>query len=250
MSRSRRVLSKLRGLFRNDRAEEELAREIASHLVLLADDFQRRGMSPEEARLAAKRAYGGVEQAKQAHRDERSLQWVEHTLQDLRYALRMLAKSPGFATVTILTLALGIGANTAIFSVIDAVMLRSLPVEDPQHLVIFSWTAHQKPKIGGASSYGDCAAECSVSVPFFRTIRAQTNALSGVAAFAGPLKVDLSGNGPASIAQGEFISGDYFSALGLKTVFGRPLGPADDMPSAPPAIVLDYRYWQRSFGAE
>jgi len=250
MSRSRRLLSKLRNLFRNNRVEEELAREIASHLVLLADDFQRRGMSAEEARLAAKRAYGGVEQAKQAHRDERSLQWIEHTVQDLRYALRMLAKSPGFATVTILTLALGIGANTAIFSVIDAVMLRSLPVEDPQHLVIFSWTAHQKPKIRGSSSYGDCAAECSVSVPFFRTIRTETNAFSGVAAFAGPLKIDLSGNGPASIAQGGFVSGDYFSALGLKTVFGRPLGPSDDMPSAPPAIVLDYRYWQRSFGAD
>ncbi|MGA7651815.1 MAG: ABC transporter permease, partial [Terracidiphilus sp.] len=246
---ARRLLSRLRTLFRQNRAERELAREVASHLTLLADDFERRGMSPEEARLAARRAYGAVEQAKQAHRDERSLQWMEQAIQDVRYALRMLRKSPGFAAVVILTLALGIGANTAIFSVIDAVMFRALPVADPQLLVIFSWTAHHKPKHLSSSSYGDCAADCFVSMPFFEAVRAQTNSFSGVAAFAGPPQIDLSGNGPASIADGQYVSGDYFNLLGLKTVFGRPLGPADDTPSAPPAIVLDYRYWQRAFGA-
>ncbi len=250
MSRSRRLLSRLRTLFRQNRAEEELAREVAAHLTLLVDDFERRGMPPEEARLAARRAYGAVEQAKQAHRDERSLLWIEQTIQDLRYALRMLRKSPGFAAVVIVTLGLGIGANTAIFSVINAVMFRALPVQDPQHLVIFSWTAHHKPKHLSSSSYGDCAADCSVSMPFFEAVRAQTNSFSGVAAFAGPLQIDLSGNGPASIAHGQYVSGDYFNLLGLKTVFGRPLGPADDTPSAPPAIVLDYRYWQRAFGAD
>ena len=254
MSRSRRNLSKLSNLFRNNRAEEELARELASHLTLLADDFERRGMSPEEARLAAKRAYGGVEQAKQAHRDERSLLWLEQTIQDLRYALRMLAKSPGFATVAIVTLALGIGANSAIFSVIDAVMLRALPAEDSQRLVILSWNSHQEPKLRGHSMYGDCdddnhTRDCAFSVPFYEALRSHTATFSGVAAFAGPLEVGFSGNGPASIARGEYVSGDYFSTVGAKTAVGRPLSPADDMPSASPAIVLDYGYWQRAFGA-
>ncbi len=255
MSHSRRILSRLRNLFRNNHAEEELAREVASHLALLADDFERRGMSPEDARLAAKRAYGGVEQAKQAHRDERSLLWIEQTVQDLRYALRMLAKSPGFAAIAILTLALGIGANTAIFSVIDSVMFRSLPTEDPQHLVIFSWSSHHEPKLRGRSDYGDCdekdhAKNCSFSVPFYEAVRSHTSTLAGVTAFAGPLEVDLSGNGPANIAQGEYVSGNYFSTVGAKTILGRTLGPADDAPTAPPAIVLDYGYWQRAFGGD
>jgi predicted permease len=255
MSRSRRNLSKLNNLFRNNRAEEELAREVASHLTLLADDFERRGMSPEEAQLAAKRAYGGVEQAKQAHRDERSPLWIEQTIQDLRYALRMLAKSPGFATVAILTLALGIGANTAIFSVIDAVMLRALPAEDPQRLVILSWSSHHEAKLHEHSDYGDCdddshTRDCSFSVPFYEALRSQTKTFSGVTAFAGPLEVGFSGNGPANIARGEYVSGDYFSTVGAKTIVGRPLGLADDAPTASPAIVLDYGYWQHAFGAD
>jgi predicted permease len=255
LSRLRRTLSRFRNIFRNNRAEEELAREVASHLTLLADDFERRGMSPEEARLAAKRAYGGVEQAKQAHRDERSLFWIEQTVQDLRYALRMLARAPGFAAVAILTLALGIGANTAIFSVIDAVMLRALPGEDPQRLEIFSWNSHHDPKLSAHSDYGDChdkggAGDCSFSVPFYEALRSQTKTFSGVIAFAGPLDVGFSGNGPASIARGEYVSGDYFSTVGTNTIVGRPLGSADDVPTATPAIVLDYGYWQRAFSAD
>lgn len=254
MSRARRILSKFRDLFRNNRVEEELEREITSHLILLADDFERRGMSPEEARLAAKRAYGGVEQATQAHRDERSLVWIEQTAQDLRYAVRMLAKSPGFAAVAILTLALGIGANTAIFSVIDAVMFRSLPVEDPQRLVIFGWNAHRESTLRGHSVYGDCddddhTMECAFSVPFYEALR-HTNTFSGVTAFAGPVEVGFSGNGPASLARGEYVSGDYFSTVGVRTILGRPLGLVDDAPAASPVIVLDYRYWQRAFGAD
>lgn len=175
--------------------------------------------------------------------------------QDFRYGLRLLAKSPGFTTVVVLTLALGIGANTAIFSLIDAVMLRSIPVKNPQSLVVFNWRANKNPDYHSYSNYGDCGRRpegehtgCSFSVPLFNAMRARQNAFSGIAAFAGPMQFDLSGNGPASIAHGEIVSGDFFSTLGVNTILGRPLGPADDLPNVPPAIVLSYSYWQSAFG--
>ena len=178
-------------------------------------------------------------------------------MQDIRYGLRMLVKSPGFAAVAILTLALGIGANTAIFSFIDAVMLRSLPVKDPQSLFVLNWNARSGPKFHGYSNYGDCGrgpkgqhTGCSFSVPLFKDMRAQTSAFSNMAAFAGPMELDLSGNGPASIARGEIVSGDFFATLGVSTIMGRPLGPADDSPNASLAIVLSYNYWQTAFGGE
>lgn len=182
---------------------------------------------------------------------------MNRLMQDIRYGMRMLAKSPGFAAVAILTLALGIGANTAIFSFIDAVMLRSMPVPDPQSLVVLNWTAHNGPKFHGYSNYGDCGrgpegehTGCSFSIPFFKDLREQTTVFSNLAAFAGPMELDLSGNGPASIARGEIVSGDFFSTLGVSTILGRPLGPADDAPNASLAIVLSYNYWQTAFGGE
>jgi predicted permease len=174
-------------------------------------------------------------------------------LQDLRYGLRMLRRSPGFTTVAILTLALGIGANTAIFTYIDAVLLRPIPVKGPRQLVVFNWSAHGHPDLHGHSDYGDCAnqadiGDCSFSIPFFKTVRAQAEAFSGMAAFAGPFPVDFSGNGAASMVRGLYVSGDFFSTLGVNTFIGRPLALSDDSPSATPVIVLSYAYWVRAFG--
>ena len=180
---------------------------------------------------------------------------IEAFWQDVRYGLRVLAKHRGFTAVAVLTLALGIGANTAIFSLIDAVILRSLPVWDPERLVVFRWNAHHEPKYHGYSTFGDCGPNghgsgCSFSVPLFDTMRAQAKVFSGLTAFAGPAQIVLSGNGAPSMARGEIVSGSFFSTVGVGTALGRPLGPADDSPSAPPAVVLSYGYWQSAFGGE
>ncbi|HEU5452742.1 MAG TPA: ABC transporter permease, partial [Terriglobales bacterium] len=176
-------------------------------------------------------------------------------LQDLRYGLRLLAKSPAFTTLAVLTLALGIGANTAIFSLIDAVMLRSIPVRDPQELVLLEWHARHEPKYQGYSSYNDCYEDgkngtygCSFSYPFTQQVQAQTSIFSGVAAFSQAGQLSLSGNGPAAIVRGQAVSGDFFRTLGVQPLLGRMLGPSDDKPSAPAVMVLQYRYWQRAFG--
>src|SRR5207247_8855111 len=113
------------------RTDDRLVREMASHLTLLEDEFQRRGMTPEDARLAARRAFEGVEQTKELQRDARSFRWMDDGRRDVRYALQMLRRTPGFAAVAVLTLALGIGATTAIFALVDAVRLQTRPVREP-----------------------------------------------------------------------------------------------------------------------
>ncbi|MFI5126128.1 MAG: ABC transporter permease [Candidatus Acidiferrales bacterium] len=178
-------------------------------------------------------------------------------LQDLRYGFRMLAKSPGFAAIAILTLALGIGANTAIFSMIDAILMRSLPVQDAQSLVLLKWTTRGRPDIHNSSSYGDCNQQrerngpnssCSFSEPFFHDVAAQAKAFSSVAAFAFGGQLDLSGNGTASVLSAQAVSGEFFSTLGIRAAAGRLIAPNDDSVSAPPVVVLNYGYWKTQFG--
>ena len=232
----------------------DLESDIQNHIEIETQDNIARGMSPEEARYAAVRKFGNVTRVVEDTREVWAIRWLDHLVQDLRFALRGIRKSPLFATVVVLTLALGIGANTAIFTIIDAVMLRSLPVSNSKDLVVFSWTAHKDPDFTGHSSFGDCdysKIDCSLSVPYFQSVRTNAaNAFSEVAAFSGPVPINFTDNGTAAIAHGTYVSGDFFSTLGVSMYLGRPIGPADDVPDAPAAIVLDYSYWRKNFASD
>ena len=135
MNAVRVLWSRFRGLFRARQLDERLEEEVRGHLEMLEEEYIHRGMTPEQARYAARRSFGGVEQTKEVHRELRSVPFIETFIQDLRYAARMLRKTPAFTTVAVLSLALGIGANTAVFTLINALMLRMLPVENPRELV-------------------------------------------------------------------------------------------------------------------
>ncbi|MGA7640129.1 MAG: ABC transporter permease, partial [Candidatus Acidiferrales bacterium] len=235
----------------------DLDQDIRDHLARETQDNIDRGMSPEEAHYAALRKFGIVARVQEDTREVWSVVWLERFWQDVRYGLRMLRLSPGFTIVVILTLALGIGANTAIFSLINSVMLRSLPVENPKQLVVLRWAARNSPNVHGYMSSNDCPSNlgrdtanptgCSFSEPMFREI-AQAGVFSGVAAFANSGRLDLTGNGPASVINGQVVSGDFFRTMGVQAAAGRVLESTDDAPAAAPVAVLNYGYWQSAFG--
>ena len=239
MAHWRRIIAKLRSLVANKHAEEDLAREVASHLTLLADEFERRGMSPEKARLAARRAYGDVEQAKQAHRDERSLWWIEQTTQDLRYGLRTLSKSPGLSITAVLTLALGIGACTAIFSLVNAVLIRSLPYGDPERLVyLFSPNPSLKiPAEVICPSYGD-----------FNDLKLEAKSFENMSNFE-QAQFSVSQLGTTQSIGGARVDGDFFSTLQSTPEIGRTFAQDENQPANAKVAIISHALWVSMFGA-
>jgi putative ABC transport system permease protein len=239
MAHWRRIIARLRNLLSNKRAEDDLAREVASHLTLLADDFERRGMSPEEARVAARRAYGGVEQAKQAHRDERSLLWIEQTMQDLCYGLRTLSKSPGFTITAVLTLALGIGGCTAIFSLLNAVLIRSLPYGDPGRLV-YLYTPNPQFNLP-AEVFGPFYAD-------FYDLKKENHSFQDMSVF-GQSVFSLASQGAAERVSAARVDGDFFRTLRSAPELGRAITPGDNQPGHEKVVVISHALWQSMFGS-
>jgi predicted permease len=228
----RRFFARLAGLLRSDGAERELAREIESHLALLQDEFERRGLSPEDARLAARRAYGGVEQAKEMHREARSFLWIEQRLKDLRYGARNLLRTPGFTAIAVITLALGIGANTAIFSVVNAVLLRPLAYRDPGRLVT---VLHYETNPVGVANYIDW--------------RDQSRSFETMAA-AEYWGANITGVDAPEHIIGLRMTQNLLPMLGIQPMLGRLFVAGEDRTGADHEIILSYRLWQRRFNAD
>ncbi|MBL0158464.1 MAG: ABC transporter permease [Bryobacterales bacterium] len=225
----RAFLMRLTGLFGKERQDRELAEEIESHLQLQIDDNLRAGMDPAEARRQATLRFDGVEAVKESYRERRGLPWLETAWQDLRYAVRVLAKDRGFTAVAVLTLALGIGANTAIFGLIDAVMLKSLPVQRPEELL--------QVRMGESSVFTN---------PIWEQVRDRQDVFSGVFTY-GDDRFNLSPGGEARYVQGAWVSGEFFETLGVQPALGRPITRADDRRGCPATAVLSYDFWQSEY---
>jgi predicted permease len=236
---------RLRSLLRKSRIDEELSEELRFHLERLVELKVAEGTPAQEARYSALRELGGVEQIKEECRDMRRVSFVENLLRDLDYGLRRLRRDPGFTTVTILTLALGIGVNTAIFSVINAVMLRTLPVQAPERLVQVAFQG----KHSGESFVGE-----SFSYPLFKKLRGYNHAFTDVAAFdywdslqAHPADRRYT----SEPATGQLVSVNFFSLLGLNAVIGRTFASDEDRGAgAHPVAVISYALWTRMFARD
>ncbi len=249
------MLKFFHGLFGRSKNEAEMQEEFAFHIEAEIEKNIRLGMTEDEARRKALIEFGGIQQTREQVRDVRHLRIVDVLLQDVRYSLRLLRKSPAFTSIAVLTLALGIGMNTAIFSLIDAVLFRSLPASDPESLVVLKWEAREEPDTDGMAIFGDCndsfgkqLSGCSLPLPLLKEIPAQTDVFSNLAASTGPGQIDLGGSGPARRVLGQFISGGYFDTLGILPAAGRLFSATDDQPGAIPVVVLNYKLWQSQFG--
>ena len=251
------VRLRLRTLFRRDRVEDELGDEVRFHLDERARQFVARGMSERDARDAALGAFGGVEQRKEEIRDARRMGLVEDFVKDVRYALRMMRRAPGFTAVAVISLAVGIGANTAIFSAIDVVMLRRLPIAAPDELLQLQWTALDFPQPfarsleGGRRRVGAGFGSGTDIFPYatFTQLRARSQAFSSVFAFSGSAAVANVGIGRAAeSARVLGVSGNYFSGIGVGAVVGRTLSDEDDREDAAPVAVASYGFWQSKLG--
>ena len=237
-----------REMIRRRASDEELEKELGGHLELEAEEQQGRGVGARDADYAARRALGNTTLIKEDVRALPAWSWLETVLQDVRFGARQLRRSPGFTAVAVLTLALGIGANTAIFTLVHAVMMKPLPVAHPEQLY-------------NLGDNGDC---CSLrgaqesftlfSYPLYKEIHEHTPEFTDMVAFQAWLRnVSLRRSGASNLAEAaraEFVTGNYFSMFGVRTLAGRPLTSADDEPGAPVVAVLSYRAWQAHFASD
>jgi predicted permease len=220
---------------RRQRIMEDLDVDIRDHIDRETEENIARGMSPEEARYAAMRRFGNMTRVKEDVRDVWSVVWLEQLWQDIHYALRMLRKSPGFAATAILTLGLGIGANTALFSVVNGVLLNPLPYPDPEQVVIVSDKSSTLP-------------ETWISYPDFLDWVRDNHSFSPLAAYESLVSFNLLGQGEPERVSATEVSSTFFPTLGIAPILGRNLSAAEDQLNGPPAVLLSGGFWKTKFG--
>jgi predicted permease len=242
MSRVREWAKKAAGLFRREQGDREIAEELEAHLRMHIEDNLRAGMTAEEARREALIKLGGLEQTKEVVRSQRGIGWIDTLAQDVRFGLRMLRKNPGFTAVAVLTLALGIGANTAIFSAVNGIVLRQLPYADASQLVsIVAMRMFPGQHI---------EATMSLSPRMWEQVRQQTPAIAQMAFYENQQGATLTGGAVPEVVPTMQVSSDFFPVLGAKPLLGRPILPADTQPGAKPVAVVSYELWRATWSAE
>ena len=232
------LLFRLRSLFRRNADESEADAELRFHFDQQVEKNLKSGLAREEAIRRARLDFGGHEQLKEAIRDARGVNLIETLFQDMRYGLRILGRTPMISGIAVLSLALGIGANTAIFSLIDTVMLRMLPVEKPEELMQVRIREPQSPSGESAATFTN---------PLWEELRNRQDFFSGIFSWSST-QFDLAQGGAVHDANGLFTSGNYFSTLGVRPVVGRLTTEADDKRGCPGVAVLSYGFWQDHFG--
>jgi predicted permease len=239
------VIARLRALwnnlFRKKQLDGDLDDELQAYLDLASAEKIREGAPPEQARRDARRDTGGVEQLKQSVRDVRAGIWLDRLVQDLRYAIRTLAKNPSFTLIAVATLALGIGANTAMFSLLDQVVLRLLPVRHPEQLVIVRETGNH---------YGNSFGPNTISWPMFEDLRDNNQVFSSMFCRF-PATVTIGYGDRSAQISAELVSASYFSTLGVEAALGRTIALDEDaVPDSQPVVVLSYNFWRTYFNAD
>jgi len=232
----RSYLARWLALAQKPRLEREINGEIRAHLELAERDYIAAGMTLEEARRAARRNFGGIEQMKEEHREQRGMPWMETLLRDLRYGLAALLRDPGFAAIAIGVLALGIGANTAMFSLVDAVLLRPLPFPNPERIVRV-WEAPSSTSINAITTLD--LVDWKRMNTVFEALSAERNASAALTGTGEPTRVPIL-----------LVSADYFRVFGVNAQIGRTFAPEEDQPGAAPVVILNHTTWQTHFGGD
>lgn len=262
MKKLRTWTVRLRSLLNKGQMERDLADELESNLQMETEANLRSGMTPEEARRRTLAKFGSLDSVKEQCRDRSGVPFIETIAKDVRYALRTLRQNKGWTTVAVLSLALGIGVNTALFSVVDSVLLGTLPARSPDEIVSFRWLGETNMS-STRSGYGYVAPDTSVtsadprfreatfSFGIFQEFRKQSQSLAELFAFANTgSSLNLFANGHAELASGQVVSGNFYRELGVTPILGRLIEPGDDSASADPVAVISFQYWQRRFAMD